>query len=62
MSPFYDSYPLITKFRESVHDDTEDNVETNSGDDNEEGYVVEKSYCRHTEHFRYYRHDLGARS
>lgn len=32
----FDTYPLVSKFRESVNDDTKDNVEANGRDNDEE--------------------------
>lgn len=34
---------FISKFRESVHNDAEDDVQANSGDDDEEGYIIEEA-------------------
>ena len=34
---------FISELRESIHNDTEYNVETDGGDNNEERYIVEKT-------------------
>ena len=52
-------YLFIPELREGVNDDTEDNVETNGGHDDEEGHVIEQSQRSHTELLGNKRHNLN---